>query len=34
MSLSDDIAQLTGTCIVGQRQSGKTMQLIKLSEET
>lgn len=34
MSLSDDIKQLTGLCIVGQRQSGKTTQLIKLSEET
>lgn len=34
MSLSDDIKQLTGLCIVGSRQSGKTMQLIKLSEET
>lgn len=34
MSLSDDIKQLTGLCIVGQRQSGRTTQLIKLSEET
>lgn len=25
MSLSDDIKQLTGLCIVGQRQSGKTI---------
>lgn len=34
MSLSDDIKQLTGLCIVGSRQSGKTTQLIKLSAAT
>ena len=34
MSLSDDIKQLTGLCIVGSRQSGRTTQLIKLSAAT
>lgn len=34
MSSSVEIKPLSGICIVGQRQSGRTTQLIKLSEET